>query len=609
MKKRPAFILRPAWRVATRISRRSSLPSTPWIRCCRLPSTNVMVRLSLLLLAVFGIGAGIGPVGPAAKGSGATPGPRPDGPAPAVQGADSPPPETPVRGVVWTPPRDPRTGLGTLNRMARYGVTGVRLTRPVLHPAVLARADSLGLALYMDLPVPPRARFDAALRDTVGALQAAASRHPSIRGIGLAPLHPGRAGTCRLLDGLRTRLRGDSSLRSYYVTPLPPSADPCSEDADLLLADLRAARDPTRRWKAWQDAVDGPVGIGALGTWMRPSGGRGLLFPHSPERQARFLENQLAALLSPSATAPPVVFVYRWSDPPAREAALPTRAYGLFQPDGDLRPVGRVLRGMYTGRQTVFAFPRGQQTARGWTGLVILGWIVIGGLAVVAAQAPLVRRTAARYFSAHGFYRDAVREGRETLPRTHFLLLGAVAAAVGIVSASTAWLLDALPATALLLERLPRSLAAALDGSLAAPSRAGWVLGGASLGLLAAWCLLLALASQEWRSIRYDQVLMLVTWACWPVFPLMIAALVVAAQPPAPASAVVAAVGSVSGLVAATAVGRVLHDYVVISGVPVGIALLLALLSPPAMAAAGLVAVVVHFDVPVSALWTLATTL
>jgi hypothetical protein len=343
---------------------------------------------------------------------------------------------------------------------------------------------------------------------------------------------------------------------------------------------------------------------------MRPDAGRGLRTPHSPEWQARRLETQLATFVDANPPTPPAVFVYRWHDASSSGESsskpdLPARAYGLIGPDGSVRPAGRVVRGFYTGRQQAFAFPRGPDPAEGWSGLVVLGWIVLAGIAVVFAQAPLVRRTAARYFSAHGFYRDAVQEGRETLPRIQPILLLCVAVAVGITVAAVARGVDGLPETGAVLDALPKPAAAALDLALAHPSWVGAGIGALGLIVLIGWSLLLVLAAREWERLRVDQALMLVTWPCWPAVPLMVASLVAVAQPAGEATGILAIVCAAAVAVSGSIVVRVLRDFASVTGVPGGIAGVLALLSPPSLTVATVLLVGWRAGISLSTLWHL----
>lgn len=536
-------------------------------------------------------------------------------------GGERPAGET-VRGVVWTPPSQTQAALRTLDAMKRRGVTGVRLTRPVFDDAVLAGADTLGLHLYVDLPVAyaSASRLQAAapaLADTLDRLLAAADRHPSLRAVGLAPLADTSVpATCDVVSRLaeRVRTRGGARLRTYSVTPFRPEADRCPGAVDLVLLDVRDTGDPVARWQAWRAATDRPVGVGALGTWMRPpsersGSGGGLQVPHSPEWQARALERGLARFTDTTRTVPPAVFVYRWSDRPddgAREAPL-ARNYGLFDAAGEPRPVARVVTGFYTGRQRVFAFPSGQAPPAEWSWLIVLGWIVIGVVAAAFAQSPPVRRTAARYFTAHGFYRDAVREGRETLPEINAVLLIVVAAALGVVASAALRAVDPLPVTTLVLEALPSAIGTTVGGWIQEPGLVGIGVGVGSLVLLGGWTLALALASREWGGLRVDQVLMLVVWACWPAVPAMIIALVSAAQAPGTAAGVAGLLVLAGGVASMWVTVRVLRDYTAVSKVPGGIATALAALSPPAVVLAAATLFTLRFDVSLPFLWHLMT--
>jgi hypothetical protein len=266
-----------------------------------------------------------------------------------------------------------------------------------------------------------------------------------------------------------------------------------------------------------------------------------------------------------------------------------------------------VLSGFYTGRQQVFAFPSGRPPSSEWPWLIVLGWGVIGGLAVLFARLPAFRRTVARYFTAHGFYRDAIREGRETIPGVNLALFVAVAVALGIVASAAARALDPLPSTTLVLEALPDSLGTTLGTWIRAPGLVGVGVGTGCLLLLGAWTLALASAAQEWNGLGVDQTLMLVAWACWPALPAMIVALVSAAQAPATAAAVAGLLLLAGGIASVWMVVRVLLDYVAVSKTPPGIATALGVLSPPVLGTIALVVIVLRYEIALSFLWHLAT--
>jgi len=540
----------------------------------------------------------------------------PDGPAGPVGPASPDSTAETLRGVVWTPPDRLPVARRALEEMVRRGVTAVRLAYPV-KPSLLTHADTLGLRLYVDLPPAyvsaGRLQATAGARaDTLERVLDDAAQHPSIHAVGLASLAdtsvPSACEELRRLAG-QVREREDVPLRTYYVTPFRLDADRCAGTTDLVLLDVRDAADPPTVWRSWQDAVDGPVGVGALGTWVQPDRASGLQVPHSPEWQARSLEQSLRGLLDTASAAPPVVFVYRWHGRPdtGDRAAPLSRNYGLFDADGRPRPAARVLTGFYTGRQQVFAFAAGEAPSPEWSWLILLGWLAMAVVALLFAQAPLVRRTAARYFTAHGFYRDAVREGRETLPEINAVLLLVVATAIGVVASAATRALDPLPSTTLVLEALPSGLGAAVGSALQTPSATGVGAGIGSLLLLGGWTLALSLAAREWDGLRVDQTLMLVVWACWPALPAMIVALVSAAQPPATAAVVAGGLFAAGGIVSVWVVGRVLRDYVTVSDVPGGLAMMLALASPPALVTAVALLVILRFGVSLPFLWHLVT--
>jgi hypothetical protein len=180
-----------------------------------------------------------------------------------------------------------------------------------------------------------------------------------------------------------------------------------------------------------------------------------------------------------------------------------------------------------------------------------------------------------------------------------------VAVSIGIVGAAAARGIDVLPETVGVLERLPERAAAALDLALAHPSWVGLAAGGLGLAVLVGWALVLALAAREWEYLRIDQALMIVTWPCWPVIPVMVAGLVAVSQPPGGATGILLPVCIAAVAVSILIVVRVLRDFAAVTGVPVGIAGLLTLLSPPALTAAAVLLLGWRAGLSFSTLWSL----
>lgn len=522
------------------------------------------------------------------------------------------------RGVEWSVPASRRAALLQLDRIRSTGATAVRMQGPVAHPSVLQRADSLNLRVYLDLPL--RALSAQGLEAAMDTLDAVvdrvggqAQKFASVVAVGLGvSLDTSVPATCALLDDLASRVRARApDVRLYYVTPFRADADRCTDRVDRVLIDTRGLADPVSRWIEWHERVP-EAGIGAAGTWVDPGAGRGLLQPHSPERQARYLEAALTRWipdrtgldpLEVDTVAPPhELFVSRWRDGTARME----RRYGLHTDEGDPRPAFDVVQGVYSGEQRVFAFARGESPASGASGAVAFGWAVVALLALFYARRPLFRRALARYFTAHGFYCDAVREGRDTMPAASATLLAVTGAAIGVVVGGAAHAVQDGPATGHVMEALPPGLAATLGGAIEAPLvTAAWA-GAVGVGLLVLWAGALQMASRQWTSLSVGQALMLVSWPCWSALPWMGAALVVASLDDTAAALSLALVAAAS-VAALAVVGRVLYDFAVVTRIPGAAAAGLALVSPPALVAGTVFILSVRYEVPVSFLIHLAT--
>jgi len=530
-------------------------------------------------------------------------------------------------GVVWEAPRVERVARLELDRMAAAGVTAVRTEAPLPGPGTLAHADSLGLTVALDLPRSAlTARQLRAVADTLGPFLdrlAGDVRSTGVRvAVGLGSAHDTTApATCDVLKDLAGMVRDRlPEAATYYVTPFRPETDRCATEVDVVALDLRDLPDPVARFEAWTQTTSRPVVIGALGTWVHPTAEAGLAVPHSPEWQARDLERHLAhwrpdpsdpwvahARSQPvdrtpgSSAAMPTLFVARWQD---RDGAL-DRHYGVHTAQGEARPAARVLRGVYRGEQHVFAFPRGMPPTPSVPWVVLLGWVLLGTVAATYARRPLFQRAASRYFLAHGFYCDSVREGRETLPTVHALLLGVVSVATGIVVATVLGALEPAVALGRVVEALPSVPAAWVAVAVQQPISAGLWASIATAGALLIWGGALALASRQWRALRADQMLMLVTWPCWPVLLWMIAGLVVASSFEGGAPVTAGAIAGGAWVTAAISATRVLRDVRSVTGMPGSVVAAFGLLSPAATIMGASVLLGTQLDVSITLLWHL----
>lgn len=519
------------------------------------------------------------------------------------------PSSLPVLGVVWAPPSSPDSALQDLERIHASGATGVRVTHVPETDTVFSRADSLDLRLFVDLPVT--AVSASALQDSIEAHRQAlervemrARRHSSVKYVGLGRhVDTTVPEACSVLRQWTRRLHeGSAQLQTYYVTSFPASTDRCAGAVDLPLLDTRGRSNAIQRWQQWTND-HGRAGLGALGTWVRPDAPSGLRVPHSPERQARHLEDAFSQLLDTLDTTPPAVFVHRWQD--QSTSTLSSRRYGLYDGAGRPRPAARVVQGFYTGSQRVFAFSAGSSPSGGPYGLIVLGWGLVAILGVLYAQNPFFQQTAARYFVAHGFYRDAIRRGRNVAPVVNTVLFGVVAAALGMCGTLLARAAASQPLTEQLLDALPPVIQTVVATGILHPSLSGVVIGGLSILVLGTWILLLVLVARTASRFSVAQGLMLVVWPCWPALLAMILGLLATSKPPFSTKLL-------AGLVLAGGLGvtllttlRVLRDYSRVTKLPLPVIPILFLPSPFVLVSAALAYLVVQYEPPLTLLWHL----
>jgi hypothetical protein len=272
------------------------------------------------------------------------------------------------------------------------------------------------------------------------------------------------------------------------------------------------------------------VGVAALGSWV-DDGSLGLRTPHSPASQARYLEQQLTRLLAPDGPAPVAVFVYRWRDVAPEGFANDDpyrRSYGLVGASGQRRLAAEVVRGIYTGSQRVFAFPLGQEQSEKQPWASMLGWVIILSIAVLYAASPRLRHTLPRYFIAHGFFRESVREGRDVLPGASLLILAAQSFGTGLVWSVFLSAVREDAAFIHLLRLLPDALRVVMIPLASKPWLSAVLLALLDMFTLGVWVLLLT----TWvRQVQPRQTFMLAVWSRWPMLLLMVAAMVVSALP------------------------------------------------------------------------------
>jgi hypothetical protein len=297
--------------------------------------------------------------------------------------------------------------------------------------------------------------------------------------------------------------------------------------------------------------------------------------------------------------------VHRWQDD--GQSPLSDRRYGLHDATGTRRPAADVVEGFYTNTQRVFAFPSGTAPPSAPHGLLLLGWGLLALLAGLYAGSPFVRQTALRYFAAHGFYRDAVRKGRDVSAALNASLLLILTTALGLTATALFRIAAVQPVSEYVLAALPPLLRSPVAGGLAHPILAGVVIGGGILGLLGGWALAFVLAARSETSFSLGQGLMLVAWPCWPALAGMVLALIATTTPPFSPFVLgtVFVAGGLATIVAVTV--RVLRDFWAVSPVPPTLFVQLTLASPLVLVVIAAAAVLVRSDVPLTLLWHLLT--
>ena len=526
--------------------------------------------------------------------------------------------QAPTQGMVWTPPEDAQQANADLLQMERMGVQAVR-TGLIEDPRLLRLADRLGIQFYQELPIeflPAEALRDTATwaADTLRQALAMARGHRSARHFGLARFSDTSApAACAYFEELSSLV--PAAVATYYVTAFVEE-DQCVDTVDLVLLDARDKESPggvIGRWEEAHPEVGTEVGLASVGTWTRAASDRGGLDdPRSAVSQARYLEGALNDLLEvrpDTATAQPdVLFLYRWRSRQDALAALdrPGRSYGLVGPQNELRPAYEVAEGFYSGGQTLFAFPTGRSIGAAVPWLTIYGWLVVALLAAGYAGSPRFRRMVPRYFGSHGFYREAVQEGRDIMNIVSVTLLAAVSLSVGIAGTVFASALrDGLAFQVMLNESV--EMREMLGALIEKPWLSVLVFGAVNAAIAFYWSSILALLSRRQRNLSPGQCLALVVWPRWTYHVLMVALLVLITFSPAVSFAGTMIVAALWLAATVYAIIRTIYDYARITRVSPGMVAVATLLNPVLLLVIVSIFVALEYWGEAGFLWHLAT--
>jgi hypothetical protein len=512
--------------------------------------------------------------------------------------------------MVWIVPGEQGEAVADLLAMNAIGVEAVR-TPPIESTDLLILADSLGIQVFQDVgPVyAPAGRLMEDLTNLERAVSEVAARSaafPAATHIGLGEgVDTSDPRTCEALARLSeaVRLRAPR-IRTYYVSHFLED-DRCANSVDLRLADAFLSARLVADLDGGVSADDfNGVGVGALRRGRQPDApGGGLSQPGSAQSQARYLETALARLLPERATRRPAVFVYQWRD--GFPESVVDDHFGLTESTGVGLPAYQVVRGFYTGDETIFAFPTGKPADDRTTWPVLLCWFIIAGLAAAYAGSPQFRQVALRYFVAHGFYREAVVEGRDVLPFVNVLLLAAVSLMIGL-ALTMVCLAVTRTHTAIVLSSWAPNVARSFASALV---ERPWLLV-LFVGCLHAlgytlWTSVLSVVSRAGRMLLPAQTLMLTIWPLWPFILWGVIASTIPALPDGARLRISAGVAVTIAVTYAVSSARTLVDYHVVSKVPWYVTLSVGLLSPIGLLVLGSFGALIRFGPEMTYFWHL----
>jgi len=436
--------------------------------------------------------------------------------------------EGPVIGVDWVAPGDFRDAASDLVEMAEVGFSAVRMP-PVFDREFYTLADTLGLTLYMELPFTQLSarglREELAEADSVLSLVLEAGRgHTSAGPIGITRMSDTRSiGGCDAIRNVAERIQA-TGRKAYYTSPFL-EGDRCSEAVDFILVDvLTPFGDSSVLDGLMEGTVDpGPAefGLTGLGAAVTRPEAEGWAVEGSPAAQARYMESALNRVRRSDLSH---VFVHRWRDQTADPSVLADpwgRDYGLYTLDSDPRPALQVVRGILRGFQDTFAFDEGEplDPARPW--FSVLGWLMVTLTALMYAGSPRFRTMIPRYFFAHGFFRNAVREAREVLPLTSTAILTVTGLSIGLIGSFVFTGLKDLTLSIHWYRLLSEGTQTSLTAIINVPFVLTVLIGSTTLLSTSVWMgFWMAITGRRARLLP-SQALMLASWPRWQVLLLL----------------------------------------------------------------------------------------
>ena len=519
----------------------------------------------------------------------------------------------PAMGVVWTPPSSFSEIRSELKTMSDHGITAVRVGL-VLDGNVHVLADLFGIDLFqeVDIRFSPASRAGdryAGLASLVDSALFVAERTTRTFYLGLGAWNETTdRRTCEAMDALIQSLRDHSNpVVTYYITPFVET-DVCSDIVDFVLVDAGPSRHPIELVDRWRRRRGTPAGVAALRAPVYDGADDGFRAAGSEDAQARYFEEALTALFeSPELVG---VFVDRWRE--TRDSRLQTVGVdgdmGLVAPDGEIRPAAHVVRGFYTGGQTVFAFPAGDSSTVDYSWLNLIAFITVALLGVSYYTSMSLRSLVRRYFKAHSFYLEKVGDGRDTDSGIAFFLLGCLAIGASIVGLALVTRLLMTDPWMALNHWLPERISYWLRAGDRYPAMLVPIFAMLFGAVAIIWTVVLSLVTRGTKRLRADQTLLLTVLPRWPVAIVGLLALVLLnsnLQVPLLTAPVIAVVWIAVVFIYTS---RVISDYLRILGISAALTIPVVLLAAALLAASLWLFVITRDLTPeLSFLWTLAS--
>jgi hypothetical protein len=315
-------------------------------------------------------------------------------------------------------------------------------------------------------------------------------------------------------------------LQSYYVTPFI-DADRCSGIVDFVLLDAVSSDRPDQLLAGWRAVQSTPAGLASLGSTVRRGTREGYRVTNSEQAQARGLESALSNL-SRLEIPPPAIFIDRWQERrPERLGELHIDGdRGLLSPTGTHRPVVSVVKGFFTGEQTVFAFEAGSPVSRDYSWINLLAFITATLFGFAYYSSVGLRALLRRYFLSHSFYLEKVADRRDTAVGLTFFLLAVLSVVASLVGLTIVTMVQPTNFWYVLVSKTPDWISWSLRAGARYPFLLLTGLATVFMTVALVWALILSSLTRGSSKLGVGQTLLLTVMPRWPVATVGLLALV-----------------------------------------------------------------------------------